>query len=63
MNFIHHSRFNRQHKENTQILANYKKHLGRRDACKIMKEMQKEMQKLTTEQKDQLTEFHTNNLN
>lgn len=27
-----------------------------------MKEMQKEMKKLTTEQKDQLTEFHTNNI-
>lgn len=27
-----------------------------------MKEMQKEMKKLTTEQKDQLTEFHTSNL-
>jgi len=39
--FIHHSKFNRQRKENKQKLANDKKQPGRKDACKEIKEMQK----------------------
>lgn len=58
MNFIHHSRFNRQHKENTDISKLQKTSWQKR--CLQGNEGNAGRNEKAVQQKDQLTEFHTN---